>query len=46
MMRQYLAQIGAKGGSAGGPAKARSPEHYQLMVKRRIAANRRRAKPS
>lgn len=29
---EYLARIGKKGGEAKGKRKARSPEHYAIMV--------------
>lgn len=31
-LSKYMAAIGAKGGRAGGPRKARDPEHYKRMV--------------
>jgi len=40
----YMAQIGSKGGAKGGTAKgkrkARSPEHYRKMVEARKAKRR------
>ena len=36
----YLASIGAKGGKATGPRKARSPEHYRAMAAKSAAARR------
>lgn len=34
---KFMARIGAKGGSAKGKRKARSPEHYAKMVRNRLA---------
>jgi hypothetical protein len=36
----YMAELGRKGGSASGPRKRRSAEHYE-----RLAAMRRKPKP-
>jgi general stress protein YciG len=40
-LSKYMAEIGAKGGQAGGKRKARDPEHYRKMV---AARNKQRAK--
>ena len=43
----YMAQIGAKGGSAGrGKKKKRSPEHYRKMIEKRAAKRKLAAAPS
>jgi hypothetical protein len=43
---KYLSKIGRRGGIKGGAktglCKARSADHYKLMVEKRIAANRAR----
>jgi general stress protein YciG len=33
-VREYLAEIGRRGGQAKGPRKARSPEQYREMAKK------------
>lgn len=38
--REYLAEIGRKGGKTTGPQKARPPEHYAEMVRKRRAPRR------
>jgi general stress protein YciG len=42
--REYLAQIGAKGGKATGEAKARDPAHYKRLADMKRAAARARTK--
>jgi hypothetical protein len=38
-MREYLASLGSKGGSAGtGKAKRRDPEHYKKIAKKALDA--------
>jgi hypothetical protein len=41
-VKEYLAEIGSRGGKAKGKRKARSPEHYAKMV----AARKKKASDS
>jgi general stress protein YciG len=42
-VREYLAEIGRRGGQAKGPRKARSPEQYREMAKKSAQVRKKRA---
>jgi general stress protein YciG len=45
-VREYLAEIGRRGGQAKGPRKARSPEQYREMAKKSAQVRKKRASDS